>query len=86
MRRSSRRRRELVPLLRHAYKGSGSYPSRVGTLLFVLLIGLGCVGLVLLAAGQTRSIGEVLVAVGFLGAAGLFVLWVVLGAIVSAFE
>ncbi len=58
----------------------------MGTFLFVLLVGLGCVGLGLLAARRTRNTGKRLVAVGFLGAAGLFVLWIVFGVMVSAFE
>jgi hypothetical protein len=64
----------------------GTRPSRAGTLLFVLLIGVGFVGLVLRSARRTRASGDVLVVVGFLGAACLFLLWVVVGALAYVFE
>jgi hypothetical protein len=66
--------------------GNGTHPHTVRTLLFVLLVSLGCVGLAMLASRRTRNTGKPLVAVGFLGAAALFVLWVPFGAMVSAFE
>ena len=57
----------------------------VGTLLLVLLLGLGVCGLVLLPA-RTRASGRRLARVGFLGALGLVVMFVLIRVLTLPFD
>lgn len=58
----------------------------VGTLLFVLLLGLGAFGLLLIPAARTRAAGRRLTKVGFLGALGLVGLFVLISVLTLPFD
>jgi uncharacterized membrane protein YebE (DUF533 family) len=58
----------------------------VGTLLFVLLLAVGSVGLLLLPVSRTRAVGSQLTKIGLLGALGLLALFVLVSVVTLPFD
>jgi uncharacterized membrane protein YebE (DUF533 family) len=58
----------------------------VGTLLFVLLLAVGAVGLLLLPVPRTRAVGSRLTKIGLLGALGLLALFVLVSVVTLPFD
>ena len=66
------------------YGGLASY--LVGTLLFVMLLGVGVCGLLLLSSRRTGAAGRRLAQVGFVGALGLLALFILISVLTLPFE